>query len=110
MDFSKDFGSIGGSYGNWQKYAGLGDKFVEEITGFPAPSKAPVAPPAEPYATNLTPQPANYSLGQMPSGLGVPPRNTFGVQPSLNQGFAVPTQEPSLLDSVHQYYGVNDGR
>lgn len=106
MDFSKDFGSIGTSYGNWQKYAGLGDKFVEQITGFPTAPQAPVAPPTEPYATDMTTKPVDYSLGKMPSGLGIPPINTFGVPPSLNQGFSVPTQAPSLLDSVNQYYGV----
>ena len=106
MNFAKDFGGIGASYGNWQKYAGLGDKFAEEITAFPDPKK-PVVPPDIVLPTDTEVKPVDYSIApnQMPTGLGVPPTNTFGAPPSINQGFQLPTQ-PSLLDSVKQHYGV----
>ena len=107
MNFAKDFGNIGASYGNWQKYAGLGDKFAEEITGFPS-AAAPVAPPANPYSVNTEMKPVDYSIApnQIPTGLGVPPTNTFGAPPSMNQGFSLSPKVPNLLDSVEQHYGV----
>jgi len=107
MNFAKDFGGIGASYGNWQKYAGLGDKFAEEISAFPAPS-APVAPPAVVMPEDTEMKPVDYGIApnQMPSGLGVPPTNQFGAPPSMNQGFSLQTKVPTLMDSVEQHYGV----
>jgi hypothetical protein len=104
MNFAKDFGGIGASYGNWQKYAGLGDKFAEEISAFPAP-KAPIAPPALP--TEMEMPPVNYGIppNQLPS-LGVSPSNPFGASTSTNQGFSLSTKVPNILDSVKQHYGV----
>jgi hypothetical protein len=54
-----------------------------------------------PKINTAMPEP-DYSI-PMPSGMG--------TTPSLNQGFALPAvKEPSLMDSVHQYYGVTNGR
>jgi len=107
MNFAKDFGNMGASYGNWQKYAGLGDKFAEEISAFPAPASA-VAPPAVVMPEDTEMKPVDYGIApnQMPTGLGVPPTNPFGAPPSINQGFQLPSQAPSLLDLVKQHYGV----
>jgi hypothetical protein len=107
MNFAKDFGGIGASYGNWQKYAGLGDKFAEEISAFPAPTQA-VAPPGLDLPTDTEVKPVDYGIApnKMPSGLGVAPANPFGASPTTNQGFSLSTKVPNLLDSVKQHYGV----
>ena len=105
MNFAKDFGNIGASYGNWQKYAGLGDKFADEISAFPTPPAA-VAPPAMDLPTDTEMKPVDYGIApnQMPTGLGVPPTNPFGAPPSMNQGFSLSTKVPTLMDSVEQHY------
>lgn len=107
MNFAKDFGGIGTSYGDWQKYAGLGDKFAQEISAFPTQT-APVAPPAPVLPSDTEMKPVDYGVAptQMPTGLGVAPANPFGAPPTMNQGFSFQTKMPTLLDSVHEHYGV----
>lgn len=98
--------SFGQGYGDWQQYAGFdkNNPFGGSSGLGVEPSntpKAPAIPPAMPKMDTAMPEP-DYSIA-MPSGMG--------AAPSLNQGFALPAvKEPSLLDSVHQYYGVTNGR
>jgi hypothetical protein len=97
--------SYGQGYGDWQQYAGF-DKSnpYGGSSGMGVQPNAPqgsAVPPSMPKPDTAMPE-TDYSI-PMPSGMG--------AAPSLNQGFALPVvKEPSLMDSVHQYYGVPNGR